>query len=65
MTDQARKLPIDRPCSVCSAGDDEMKYHDHEPPFRAPQLVEQAEREIAEETAELYLCAQFRGKAGA
>ncbi len=28
------KYPIDRPCSACSAGDDEMKYHDHHPPFR-------------------------------
>jgi len=30
-----RKLAIDRPCSACSAGDYEMKYHDHYPPFRA------------------------------
>jgi hypothetical protein len=29
-----RKLPIDRPCSACSGGDPEMKYHDHCPPFR-------------------------------
>ena len=28
------KLPIDRPCSACGDGDTEMKYHDHEPPFR-------------------------------
>ena len=28
------KLPIDRPCSACSGGDPEMKYHDHTPPFR-------------------------------
>ncbi len=28
------KYPIDRPCSACSAGDTEMKHHDHEPPFR-------------------------------
>jgi hypothetical protein len=31
------KLPIDRPCSACGDGDTEMKYHDHEPPFRSPQ----------------------------
>lgn len=29
-----RKLPIDRPCSACSGGDPNMKYHDHCPPFR-------------------------------
>lgn len=29
-----RKLPIDRPCSACSAGDYKMEYHDHCPPFR-------------------------------
>lgn len=29
------KYPIDRPCSACSAGDTEMEYHDHQPPFRA------------------------------
>lgn len=35
MTDQSTgKFPIDRPCSACSAGDSEMKYHDHSPPFR-------------------------------
>ena len=28
------KFPIDRPCSACSAGDLEMKYHDHTAPFR-------------------------------
>lgn len=28
------KYPIDHPCSVCSAGDTKMEYHDHEPPFR-------------------------------
>ena len=28
------KYPIDRPCSACSGGDAEMKYHDHTPPFR-------------------------------
>lgn len=32
--DLRAKLPIDRPCSACSAGDTEMKYHDHAPPFR-------------------------------
>lgn len=31
----AAKLPIDRPCSACSAGDTEMKHHDHHPPFSA------------------------------
>jgi hypothetical protein len=31
---QDGKYPIDRPCSACSAGDREMKYHDHSPPFR-------------------------------
>ncbi len=31
------KLPIDRPCSACGDGDTEMKYHDHEPPFRSPR----------------------------
>lgn len=29
-----RKLPIDRPCSACSGGDTEMKFHAHCPPFR-------------------------------
>ena len=29
-----RRLPIDRPCSACSGGDPEMKYHMHSPPFR-------------------------------
>jgi hypothetical protein len=29
-----RALAIDRPCSACSAGDEEMKYHLHCPPFR-------------------------------
>lgn len=28
------KYSIDRPCSACSAGDSEMEYHDHSPPFR-------------------------------
>jgi|ERR1017187_10971759 hypothetical protein len=28
------KLPIDRPCSACSAGDFEMEHHLHAPPFR-------------------------------
>lgn len=28
------KLPIDRPCSACSAGDHKMEHHDHDPPFR-------------------------------
>lgn len=32
---EERKLPIDRPCSACSGGDPEMKYHDHYPPFSA------------------------------
>jgi hypothetical protein len=31
---QGRKLPIDRPCSACSAGDYAMEHHDHMPPFR-------------------------------
>ena len=34
------KLPIDRPCSACSDGDTEMKYHDHTPPFRAQPVPE-------------------------
>lgn len=40
------KYPIDRPCSACSAGDHEMKHHDHDPPFRAgygPGLKERGE----------------------
>lgn len=36
----AAKLPIDRPCSACSDGDTQMKYHDHEPPFRAQPIPE-------------------------
>lgn len=32
--DKPGKYPIDRPCSACSDGDYEMKYHDHRPPFR-------------------------------
>ena len=32
------KLPIDRPCSACSDGDTEMKYHDHAPPFRVREF---------------------------
>jgi hypothetical protein len=28
------RLPIDRPCSACSAGDSKMEYHLHAPPFR-------------------------------
>ena len=35
-----RRLPIDRPCSACSAGDSEMEYHLHCPPFR-PEPSEQ------------------------
>jgi hypothetical protein len=31
---QGGRYPIDRPCSACSAGDYEMKYHLHYPPFR-------------------------------
>ena len=47
-----RKLPIDRPCSACSAGDYKMEYHDHCPPFRntvpAPAAaMEQYERGVA------------------
>lgn len=34
-----KKLPIDRPCSACSAGDFEMKYHSHCPPFRNEQFT--------------------------
>ena len=37
-----QKLPIDRPCSACSDGDTEMKYHDHQPPFRDPVLNDKA-----------------------
>ena len=33
------KLPIDRPCSACSAGDAEMEHHDHTPPFREAKPV--------------------------
>ncbi len=35
-----RKLPIDRPCSACSAGDYKMEHHDHCPPFRASSKLE-------------------------
>lgn len=35
-----RKLPIDRPCSACSAGDSEMEYHSHCPPFRVEPSVQ-------------------------
>lgn len=34
MTYKPGKYPIDRPCSACSDGDTEMKYHNHQPPFR-------------------------------
>lgn len=55
-----RKLPIDRPCSACSAGDTRMEYHDHCPPFRLAsrnpawnaelggQLLEEVEKDIQE-----------------
>src|ERR1019366_1350405 len=33
------KLPIDRPCSACSAGDSKMEHHDHTPPFREASPV--------------------------
>jgi hypothetical protein len=49
-TDDAA-LPIDRPCSACSAGDHEMKYHLHCPPFRVTDTpidsVERLKFEIA------------------
>jgi len=31
---EGQRLPIDRPCSACSAGDYTMEYHLHYPPFR-------------------------------
>jgi hypothetical protein len=33
-SDKGARLPIDRPCSACSAGDFKMEHHLHTPPFR-------------------------------
>lgn len=44
-----RKLPIDRPCSACSAGDSEMEYHSHCPPFRVePSVQGEQDEPVAE-----------------
>ena len=40
------KLPIDRPCSACSAGDVQMEYHDHQPPFRESAPVEPSSKTL-------------------
>jgi hypothetical protein len=46
------KFPIDRPCSACSAGDSEMKYHEHEAPFR-PATAAPVAKEIRDSEGNL------------
>lgn len=41
-----RKLPIDRPCSACSAGDTKMEHHSHCPPFREVPLCYANDRQV-------------------
>jgi hypothetical protein len=45
VSEKEARLPIDRPCSACSAGDTEMEYHLHRPPFRTPSAPQAACRD--------------------
>lgn len=43
-----QRLPIDRPCSACSAGDSNMNHHKHSPPFR--QTIQIGETSLPDAT---------------